>query len=95
MDNRSSSQYERQASNENDQNGLNEFEEVEIPNDVEITSNHATVVAVTNYLNQPENEEFARCYEYTVDHQKLEGTTNFIAKFRLKRQFRESAPSAS
>ena len=51
-----------------DQNSLNEFEEVEIPNDVEITSNHATVVAVTNYLNQPENEEFARCYEYTVDH---------------------------
>lgn len=68
MDNRSQSQYGRQTDNENDNQQLNEFEEVEIENDVEITSNHATVVAVTNYLNQPENEEFARAYEYTVDH---------------------------
>lgn len=87
------SQYERQQTNEDGQ-ALNEFEDVEIPNDVEITSNHATVVAVTNYLNQPENEEFARLYEYTVDHQKLEGSNNFIAKFRLKRQFRENASAS-
>ena len=66
MDDRSQSQYENQNVDDNGQ--LNEFEEVEIQNDVEITSNHATVVAVTNYLNQPENEEFARAYEYTVDH---------------------------
>lgn len=51
MENRSQMTYEKQTINDNDNNGLNEFEEREIPNDVEINSNHATVVAVTNYLN--------------------------------------------
>ena len=37
---------------------LNEFEEREIPNENEITSNTATIAAVANYLNLPENEEF-------------------------------------
>ena len=45
------SQLDRNQPNDNTEPGLNEFEDVEIPNDVEITSNHATVVAVTNYLN--------------------------------------------
>jgi len=37
---------------------LNEFEEREIPNENEITSNTGTITAVANYLNLPENEEF-------------------------------------
>ena len=37
---------------------LNEFEEREIPHENEITSNSATIAAVANYLNLPENEEF-------------------------------------
>ena len=39
--------------------GLDEYVEMEIPNNVEITSNHATVLAVANFLNQEGNEEFA------------------------------------
>jgi hypothetical protein len=37
---------------------LAEFEEREIPNANEITSNTGTITAVANYLNLPENEEF-------------------------------------
>lgn len=62
---------------------LNEYEEREIANDHEITSNTATIAAVANYLNLPENEEFSKYYEYTVDYRAV--SNNFIAKFRLKR----------
>jgi len=62
---------------------LNEYEEREIPNEEEITSNTATIAAVANYLNLPENEEFSKYYEYTVDYRAI--SNNFIAKFRLKR----------
>ena len=44
---------------ENDNGQLDEYVEMEIPNNVEITSNHATVLAVSNFLNQEENEDFA------------------------------------
>ena len=40
--------------------GLDEYVEMEIPNMIEVTSNHATVLAVANFLNMEENEEFAR-----------------------------------
>ena len=50
-------------------------------------------MAVANYLNLPENEEFSKYYEYTVDYRPA--NTNFIAKFRLKRQYRESADDRS
>jgi hypothetical protein len=62
---------------------LNEYEEREIQNEHEITSNTATIAAVANYLNLPENEEFQKYYEYTVDYRAV--SNNFIAKFRLKR----------
>ena len=49
-----------QFEDENDQYFQeDEYVEVEIPNDIEITSNHATIIAVNNFINKPENEEFA------------------------------------
>ena len=42
---------------------------------------------MANYLNLPENEEFSKYYEYTVDYRAV--SNNFIAKFRLKRKYME------
>jgi hypothetical protein len=71
-----------------------EYVEMEIPNNIEITSNHATVLAVANFLNQEGNEDFANKYEYTVEHRPSDNGNNFIAIFRLKRHFRENSSVA-
>lgn len=72
----------------NDEQELNEELELEIPNDQEITNDYVTVMAVSNFLNLPENEELAKNYDYTVEYLELdeqeEGQHNFIAKFKLK-----------
>ena len=77
-----------------DNQQLDEYVEMEIPNNVEITSNHATVLAVSNFLNQEGNEDFASQYEYTVDHRPSDNGNNFIAVFRLKRHLRENSSVA-
>ena len=53
-----------------------------------IENDHQTVLIVTNYLE--ENKEFAQKYDYLVEWQNTddESNNNFVAKFRLKPQFR-------
>ena len=82
------------SSDDNNLRKLNEELELEIPNDQEISNDYVTVMAVSNFLNQPENEELAKQYDYTVEYLELdeqdEGQHNFIAKFKLKQHLFEA-----
>ena len=66
-----------------------EYDSKEMQNENPIENDHQTVLVVANYLDQ--NQEFAAKYDYLVDWQNTdnESNNNFIAKFRLKPQFRE------
>jgi hypothetical protein len=68
---------------------LPEYIEKEIPNDKIIENDHQTVLVVANYLDK--NPEIAQSYDYLVDWRNTsdESNENFLAKFRLKEQFRK------
>ena len=42
---------------------------------------------MANYLKLPENLEFSKFYEYTVDYKAVNEA--FLARFRLKKEYRE------
>jgi hypothetical protein len=49
------------------------------------------VLAVDRFLSQSNNQEFQRQYEYIAEFEQIEGSNNFLATFRLKRQFRDNS----
>ena len=74
---------------------LPEYIEKEIPNDKKIDNDHQTVLVVANYLDK--NPDIAQHYDYLVDWRSTsdESNQNFMAKFRLKPQFRHEVARSS
>jgi hypothetical protein len=75
----------------NSQQIRQEYVQREIPCSKPVNSTHDTVLAVDRFLSQSNNQEFQRQYEYIAEFEEIEGTNNFLATFRLRRQFREQA----